>query len=752
METLKGYIEHFIFKNDENGYGVINLSTANEDITCTGTFKGVDVGDTVVLTGDYVSHPVYGEQFKVSGLEVSVPDDIASMQRYLGSGAIRGIGEKLAARIIKEFGEDTFRIIEEEPERLEEVKGISASKARDIGSQMAEKREMRDVMIFLQQYGISDNLSVKIYNTYGSRIYSVIKENPYQLSDDISGVGFKTADEIAERVGIQVDSDYRIKSGILYALLQSTLDGNTYLPMEELIRKTTNVLLTRPDYDIERESIETQIANLVMDKKLVIKNESAVYASSYYYEEQGCAAMLHDLNLSEKVSEPEKENYRQQIIELENKKNISLDDLQREAVLQSITNGIVIITGGPGTGKTTTINTIIAYYASMGLDILLAAPTGRAAKRMTEATGYEARTIHRLLEVSGQVEDEKTMKPSGVHFEKNRDNPLEADAIIIDEMSMVDIHLFYALLKALVPGTHLILVGDSSQLPSVGPGQVLRDLIESGKFSTIFLKKIFRQAEESDIVMNAHRIHNGEKPVLDNKSKDFFFLERSDSGVIYKHMIQLIRDKLPSYVKASAFDIQVLTPMKKGALGVEQLNSILQEHLNPPDKNKKEHSYGDHLFREGDKVMQIRNNYQAPWEVLGNYGIPVDNGSGVFNGDMGVIKEINEYSQDMVVEFDEKRRVRYPFADLDELELAYAITIHKSQGSEYPAVIMPLLGGPRMLLNRNLLYTAVTRARNTVCILGSSQTLMTMVENEEQLKRYTGLKDRIQDFFDAGED
>ncbi|MBO5620623.1 MAG: ATP-dependent RecD-like DNA helicase, partial [Butyrivibrio sp.] len=663
--------------------------------------------------------------------EVSVPDDVASMQRYLGSGAIKGIGEKLAARIIKEFGEDTFRIIEEEPERLEEVKGISASKAREIGTQMAEKREMRDVMIFLQQYGISDNLSVKIYNTYGSRIYSVIKENPYQLSDDISGVGFKTADEIAERVGIQVDSDYRIKSGILYALLQSTLDGNTYLPIEELIRKTTNVLLTRPDYDIERESIETQIANLVMDKKLVIKNESAVYASSYYYEEQGCAAMLHDLNLSEKVSEPEKENYRQQIIELENKKNISLDDLQREAVLQSITNGIVIITGGPGTGKTTTINTIIAYYASMGLDILLAAPTGRAAKRMTEATGYEARTIHRLLEVSGQVEDEKTMKPSGVHFEKNRDNPLEADAIIIDEMSMVDIHLFYALLKALVPGTHLILVGDSSQLPSVGPGQVLRDLIESGKFSTIFLKKIFRQAEESDIVMNAHRIHNGEKPVLDNKSKDFFFLERSDSGVIYKHMIQLIRDKLPSYVKASAFDIQVLTPMKKGALGVEQLNSILQEHLNPPDKNKKEHSYGDHLFREGDKVMQIRNNYQATWEVLGNYGIPVDSGSGVFNGDMGVIKEINEYSQDMVVEFDEKRRVRYPFADLDELELAYAITIHKSQGSEYPAVIMPLLGGPRMLLNRNLLYTAVTRARNTVCILGSSQTLMNMVENEE---------------------
>ncbi len=749
MEKVKGYIEHFIYKNPENGYGVINLVTADDELTCTGVFKGVDIGDTIVATGERVNHPVYGDQFKIAELEVSVPDDAASMQRYLGSGAIRGIGEKMAARIVKEFGEDTFRIIEDEPERLAEVKGISLAKAREIGIQMAEKREMRDVMIFLQQYGISDNLAVKIYNTYGSRIYSVIKNNPYQLSDDISGIGFKTADEIAERVGIQIDSDYRIKSGILYALLQSTLDGNTYLPMEELINRTVDVLQTRPDYVITRESIETHIANLVMDKKLVCKNDSEVYASGYYYEEQGCAAMLNDLNLSERVSEAEKEEYRQRIVNLENSRGIQLDDLQRDAVIQSITNGIVIITGGPGTGKTTTINTIIAYYAGMGLDIMLAAPTGRAAKRMTEATGYEARTIHRLLEVSGQVEDDNAGKPSGVHFERNRENPLEADAIIIDEMSMVDIHLFYALLKALVPGTHLILVGDSSQLPSVGPGQVLRDLIESGKFPTIFLKKIFRQAEESDIVMNAHRIHDGQKPVLDNKSKDFFFLERSDAGVIYKHMVQLIRDKLPSYVDASSFDIQVLTPMKKGALGAQQLNLILQEYLNPPDKNKKEHAYGDHIFREGDKVMQIKNNYQAAWEVMGNFGIPVDKGMGIFNGDMGVIKEINEYSQDMVVEFDEKKRVTYPFGDLDELELSYAITIHKSQGSEYPAVIMPILGGPRMLLNRNLLYTAVTRAKSTVCILGSSNTLMTMVENEEQLKRYTGLKDRITEFFNA---
>ncbi len=752
MEKIKGFIDHFIYKNDENSYGVIVLITADSEITCTGSFKGIGVGDTIEATGDYTNHPVYGRQFKIENCEISVPDDAASMQRYLGSGAIKGIGEALAARIVKTFGDESFRVIEEEPERLAEIKGISTRMAVDISMQMAEKREMRDIMIFLQKYGISDNLAVKIYNTYGNRIYRIIKENPYQLSDDISGVGFKTADEIAGKVGIQIDSDYRIKSGILYALSQATMDGNTYLPMEDLVRKTLEVLLTRPDYEIDEEAIKTHIANLTMENRLVCKNGENIYAPRYYYEEQGSAVMLEGLNISEKVDEAEKENYKESIMRLEKSREIELDDLQRDAVLQSITNGIVIITGGPGTGKTTTINTIIAYYASMGLDIMLAAPTGRAAKRMTEATGVEARTIHRLLEVNGQVEDEKTGRTGAVRFEKNRDNPLEADAIIIDEMSMVDIHLFYALLKALIPGTHLILVGDSSQLPSVGPGQVLKDLIDSGKFPTIYLKKIFRQAEQSDIVMNAHRIHDGQRPVLDNKSRDFFFLERDNPDVIYKHMIEIIRDKLPSYVNAKAFDLQVLTPMKKGPLGVEKLNLILQKYLNPPAENKKEHMCGDTTFREGDKVMQIRNNYQLVWEIVGNYGVAIDSGMGVFNGDMGIIREINEYSQDIVVEFDERRRVRYPFSDLDELELSYAITIHKSQGSEYPAVVLPIMRGPRMLLNRNLLYTAVTRAKNTVCILGSSQTLFDMVDNEEQLKRYTGLRDRITEVFDAGRD
>lgn len=748
-EKLKGYIEHFIYKNQENGYGVVNLIVDGDEVVCTGNFKDADVGDTLEMEGDYVTHPVYGEQFRVTTFKITVPDDAVSMQRYLGSGAIKGIGESLAARIVKKFGDDTFRIIEDEPERLAEVKGISEKKARDIAVQMAEKREMRDAMIFLQGYGIGNTLAVKIFNTYGSRIYGILKENPYQLADDISGVGFRTADEIANKIGIRVDSDYRIKSGILYTLLQASLDGNTYLPMDELVKKTGDILCTTPDAAISDESITTQIQNLMMEKKLVAKNGENIYAASYYYEEQGCAVMLNDLNLAENINAAEEEAYKEKILEIEKSKGFVLDELQRQAVLKSISNGIVIITGGPGTGKTTTINTIISYYASQGLDILLAAPTGRAAKRMTEATGYEARTIHRLLEVSGQISDDDDRGHSGVHFEKNRDNPLEADAIIVDEMSMVDIHLFYALLKALIPGTHLILVGDSSQLPSVGPGQVLSDLIKSEKFPTIILKKIFRQAEESDIVMNAHRIHGGEMPKMDNKSKDFFFLERNVSNVIYKHMVQLIRDKLPGYVDAGSYDIQVLTPMRKGPLGAINLNTVLQSALNPPDKSKKEHTYGETLFREGDKVMQIKNNYQAQWEVVGKYNIAIDSGTGIYNGDMGIIREINEYSQDMVVEYDEHRRVRYPFSELDQIELSYAITIHKSQGSEYPAVVIPLLGGPRMLLNRNLLYTAVTRAKSTVCILGSSSTVQTMVENEEQLKRYTGLKDRILDIFDV---
>ena len=697
MEQVKGYVEHIIYRNDDNGYTVMNLMNGEEEIVCVGNFRTIDLGETLEVFGNYTEHPMYGMQLKAESYRVVEPDDEAGMERYLASGAIKGIGAALASRIIKKFGKDTFRVIEEEPERLAEIKGISEKKAREIAVRMEEKKDMRSAMVFLQKYGISDAMAVRIYNTYGEGIYGVMRENPYRLAEDVGGIGFRAADEIARKAGIHMDSDYRIRSGILYALAQSMAEGNIYLPENILLERCTSLL------EVDKEGIEPQISNLAMEKKIVVKlaDEKRIYAASAYYEELNCAKMLHDLNISMTQGNgweaSEEKRVQQRIGMLEKTQKIRLDELQKQAVLESIKNGIMILTGGPGTGKTTTINTMIGYFAEEGMDIFLAAPTGRAAKRMTEATGYEAKTIHRLLELNGASVEEKRL----AKFERNEENPLEADVIIIDEMSMVDIHLFQALLKAIMPGTRLVMAGDINQLPPVGPGQVLRDLIDSGCFPKVMLQKIFRQAEESDIVVNAHRIHEGKNIALDNKSRDFFFLERNDVNVIYKHMIQLIREKLPPYVNAGSYDIQVLTPMRKGSLGVETLNGILQQYLNPPDASKEEHPYGNGLFRAGDKVMQIKNNYQMEWEVVSKYGIPVDKGLGVFNGDMGVIREINEFSQELVVEFDECRRVAYPFHQLDEIELAYAVTIHKSQGSEYPAVIMPLLSGPRMLMNRS---------------------------------------------------
>ena len=739
METVKGYVDHIIYQNRENGYTVLSFVTDGEELICVGNFQFVEAGETLELSGNYVDHPVYGNQLKVEAYHASVPDDTVSMKRYLGSGAIKGIGEAMASRIVKKFGNQTFRIIEEEPERLAEVKGISERKAQEIAVQIIDKKEMREAFLYLQKYGISNTLAVKIYKRYGMNLYGVMQENPYRLAEDIDGVGFRIADEIASRIGIHTDSDYRIRSGILYTLLQASAEGHTYLPAE-VLKERASVLL-----GVEKDMIEPQFSNLAVDKKLVIKakgEEKRVYALPYYYAELSCARMLHDLNVkeSEESLEAKEERVRSLLQSMEQEQGIELDELQRQAVLESVKSGLMILSGGPGTGKTTTINTIIRFFEMEGMDILLAAPTGRAAKRMTEATGYEARTIHRLLEISGALEEGRNAQ-----FERNEENPLEADVIIIDEMSMVDIHLFRALLSAVSVGTRLIMVGDVDQLPSVGPGQILRDLIESRAFPVVVLKKIFRQAGESDIVVNAHKINRGEEIELSNKSRDFFFLERNDVNVIYKHMIQLIKEKLPPYVEAKPYDIQVLTPMRKGNLGVIALNEILQKYLNPPSCDKREYSAGERLFREGDKVMQIKNNYQITWEILSKYGIPIDKGMGVFNGDMGIIVDIDEPAQLLTVEFDECRRVEYPFSQLDELELAYAITIHKSQGSEYPAVLLPILAGPRMLFNRNLLYTAVTRARKCVTILGSSRTLQEMIRNEEHHKRYTGLCDRIRE-------
>lgn len=738
-DTIIGYIDHVIFRNEDNGYTVMVLKgvEGEDELTCVGSFPVLNQGATVEVTGSYIQHHIYGKQFQASTMVEKMPEDALAMERYLGSGSIKGIGAALAGRIVRHFGKDTLRIVEDEPERLAEVKGISEKKAREIAAQIEEKSDMRKVMMFLQKYGISLNLGAKIYQKYGDSVYSVLQENPYRLAEDISGVGFKIADEIASRIGIHTDSDYRIRSGMLYTLLQATGEGHVYLPKEEFFARSSRLL------GVDTSYMEKHLMDLAMDRKIIQKQKEEqilVYPTQYYYLELNTARMLQELN----VLCPEDEKLvNGRLVQIEKETGTVLDEMQKKAVTEAASHGLFVLTGGPGTGKTTTINAIIRFFEGEGADLRLAAPTGRAAKRMTEATGYEAQTIHRLLELSGMPDEEKEGQP--VHFERNAENPLETDVIIIDEMSMVDIHLMHSLLMAVTAGTRLILVGDENQLPSVGPGNVLRDIIRSQQFSVVELKKIFRQASESDIVVNAHKINQGEQVTINNKSRDFFFLKRYDADMIIRVVIALIQEKLPRYVEARPFDIQVLTPMRKGLLGVERLNGILQHYLNPPSPDKKEKEQRLGLFREGDKVMQIRNNYQMEWEIRGRYGIPVDKGIGVFNGDTGILKVINEFAETAEVEFEDGRVAEYSFKQLEELELAYAITIHKSQGSEYPAVVIPLLSGPKMLLNRNLLYTAVTRARKCVTIVGSEETFREMINNEKQQRRYSSLDERLKE-------
>lgn len=735
MEKVTGYVEHIVFRNEENGYTVFHLENEDGEVTCVGNLNFITEGEMLELEGEYVNHSVYGNQLKVSAYRVKEPEDLVSIERYLGSGAIKGIGQTMASRIVKKFREDTFRIIEEEPERLAEIKGISERKAMEIASQMEEKKDMRKSMIYLQKYGISTKLAAKIYQRYGMKVHQILEENPYRLADDIEGVGFRTADEIAARIGIHTDSDYRIRSGLFYILQQAVAEGHIYLP-EELLLRRAKVLL-----GIEIEDIEKYIMDLCMERKTVMKEKDGkviVYPAHYYYMELNTAKMLNDLDIDCQMPEDMMEK---RLGAVEEKEKIELDPLQHKAVIESIKHGLLTLTGGPGTGKTTTINTMIQFFESEGLSILLAAPTGRAAKRMTEATGYEAQTIHRLLEVNGNPEEEST---GG--FLRNRENPLEADVIIIDEMSMVDLNLMHALLSAVVQGTRLILVGDVDQLPSVGPGSVLKDIISSERFHVVTLTKIFRQAGESDIIMNAHKINAGEPVELNKKSRDFFFVKCDEADTIIGGIIALIQRKLPQYVQAHPNEIQVMTPTRKGLLGVERMNVILQKYLNPADEKKTEREINGRLFREGDKVMQIKNNYQLEWEICTRFGLTVDKGMGVFNGDMGVISEINEYKETVEVEYDEGRKVKYGFDMVDELELAYAITVHKSQGSEYPAVILPLLPGPKLLYNRNLLYTAVTRAKKCLTIIGSDTTFQEMIRNKSEQERYTSLAERIGEF------
>lgn len=740
MEKLEGYVDHIIYRNAENGYTVMVMLADQEEVTCVGVLSYIGEGEKLEAEGQYIAHPTYGEQFKIETYAVKPPEDEESVERYLGSGAIKGVGTALAARIVRHFHADTFRIIEEEPERLAEIKGISERKAREIAQQVYEKRDMRKAMIFLQQFGITTALAVKIFEKYGQRMYEVLQNNPYQLADDIHGVGFRIADEIARKAGVSADSEYRVKSAISYVLLQAGNEGHIYLP-KELVQSRTAQLL-----GVGLEDIEQYLMDLAVDRKIVVKQEKEqerVYSASSYYIEMSTARMLCDLNITGEIDD---QVILKKIAAIEKQTEMYLDEMQKKAVIEAVRCGLLIITGGPGTGKTTTINTLISYFESEGLQILLAAPTGRAAKRMTEATGVEAKTVHRLLEISGLSEESGAVGGFG----RNAQNPLEADVIIIDEMSMVDAYLMHALLDAVTVGTRLIMVGDMNQLPSVGPGSVLKDMIQSGCIPVVSLTRIFRQAQESDIVVNAHKINRGEPVLLDNKSRDFFFLKRDDANVIISIVIQLVRDKIPRYVNAKMYDIQVLTPMRKGLLGVERLNKILQEYLNPPDRTKTEQEQNGVLFREGDKVMQVKNNYQLEWEIRGRYGIPMEKGLGIFNGDMGIIREINKQTERVTVEFDEQRMVEYPYSGLEELELAYAVTIHKSQGSEYPAVVIPLLSGPKMLMTRNLLYTAVTRAKQCVTLVGDPYAFNQMEANTVEQKRYTALADRIRELSEAG--
>lgn len=737
MEQIEGIVENIIYQNKDTGYTVLELSTGKELLTSVGSFNSISVGENICVKGEYVNHPLYGKQLKAISFKASIPNDIVSLERYLSSGAIKGVGPSIAHKIIQTFKDDTKRVIEEEPELLSKIKGISGKKAQDIAYQFEEKRDLRDAMIFLSQYGINGTLAVKLYKVYEDEIYYIIKQNPYKLSEDVRGIGFKTADEIARKVGIEKDSEFRIKSAVEYILYLNAEKGNTYMKVMDLFNETKFLL----DIEIENDYFETLLSNMVIDRRIKIEHSTDVYLNYYYKVEAEVAkrllsinASVADLNYEKSTAEDFEKFFKE--------KNILLDEMQLLFIKKSIENGVSILTGGPGTGKTTTINGIIQFFGAKNLKISLAAPTGRAAKRMSETTGYEAKTIHRLLEVNGVVDD----KDGSSHgeFLRNEENPLEADVVIVDEMSMVDISLFNSLLKAIPLNCRLIMVGDIDQLPSVGPGNVLHDIIASEKFSTIKLEKIFRQAMESDIVKNAHKVNNGEKIKLDNKSSDFFFIEESDAIHITARIWRLLSQKLPKYVDARTSDIQVITPMKKGNLGTYKLNEDLQRALNPKAINKKEYELPNgKILREHDKVMQNKNDYKLDWIIKGMYDIPIETGKGVFNGDIGEVIEIDKLNKKVEVLYDENRYVKYDFTDLDEIELAYAITIHKSQGSEYPAIVIPILDVPRLLSNRNLLYTAITRAKKCVVIVGSEKALNYMIQNKNEVRRQTGLCEKL---------
>ena len=743
----EGYIEKIIFRNEENGYAVFNVETVEGDEIFVGTLPQGGEGMFISAEGEYVHHPQYDIQFKFTSCEIRFPEDINGIEKYLASGIVKGIGEVTAKRLIQKFGTDILRIMDEEPERLAEIKGISMAKARKIAESYSTNRKFQEVIIFLAQYNISINLAMKIYNEYGDTIYSVIANNPYKSAEDIPGVGFKTADDIARKVGIPDDSEFRIRSAILYALGQAMSMGHMYLPRNILVNEVRGLLNLY--VDIPDDIIHDQIEVLHVEREIFVEmntaedneEEPAVYTTYNYYIEKNSARMITDLRVSYEIADDE---FEKALNRVENYQKIKFDDKQVEAIKSAVCNGVAVVTGGPGTGKTTITKAIIEYFIYSGMTVKLAAPTGRAAKRITEATGYKAVTVHRLLEFVGEPGEAENTK--GLKFGRNRENPIEADAILVDEASMLDSILFCSLLAAIDDGTRLILIGDTDQLPPVGAGNVLRDIIDSGCFPVTELEMIFRQSAESRIVENAHKIKVGEYISIDNKNNDFFLIPRNTPEQIINEINKLVTTSIPDFLKIGSEDIQVLTPMRKYELGVENLNKRLQQTLNPAGKGKKEKEKAGIIYREGDKVMQIRNNYKLEWRIYDDDSNIEEEGIGVFNGDTGVITEINEIEEELVVTFDDKRVIVYPFSMLDEIEHAFAVTVHKSQGSEYPAVIFPIFNGNWKLLNRNLLYTAITRAKRMVIVVGNLQMLNRMIDNISELKRFTKFSDRIKEF------
>lgn len=732
METLKGTIAETIFRNEENGYTVALFEADNEVITVTGTFATDVAGETLEIFGKRINHTKYGEQFQAEMYTIILPSSLDQIENYLGSGLIKGIGKYTAKKIVELFKEDTFDIIQKHPERLMEIEGIGEKKADMIAKSFSEQADLKEIMMFLQDHEISIGYSVNIYKQYGKNTISVILENPYRLSEDIYGIGFKLSDKIAASLGVEKNSPYRISSGVRYLLTEYAARGHSYVPYSVLLNSVAELL------EISCDIAEDELRNMAFTEKVhieTVRDETAVYYMTYHMAE---VCVCRDLiNLSAVDFNMDEESVHHYLEEIEAEASIILSDKQRKAVFQSIINGITVITGGPGTGKTTIIHSIIKIFEKMKKKVLLCAPTGRAARRMSESTGREAKTVHRMLEYA-YGEDE-----SNLTFNKNEESPLDGDVVIVDEMSMVDIILMSNLLKAIKKGTRLILVGDVDQLPSVGAGNVLSDIINSNVFKTVRLDTIFRQSAGSMIVQNAHSINKGFMPVYNKKDTDFFFMRESSTEDIIELIIDLYCTRLPlKYGLDSVKDIQILSPMKKGDLGVIELNKRIQEAINPPSRLKKEKSSGNYIFRVGDKVMQVKNNYRTEWKSCGDDGNAIT-GEGIYNGDIGYIVFIDETEQEVTVQFDEEREVTYPFSQLDELILAYATTVHKSQGSEFPVILMPVVWGPPMLLTRNLLYTAITRAKQLVVLTGMEKYLQSMIDNDKIDKRYSALDYRL---------